>query len=115
MPSFELKPASSYPLLEIADLLTRGFEGYLVPIQIDEAALLPMLRRDSIDLSASRVLLKEGKPIGVALIARRGWTSRLAAMGIVSNSRCGGAWSGYCRRRCRGYANQVSSPEMRRE
>jgi len=85
-----LTPASQFTIPQLADLLTRGFEGYLIPIHIDEAALLTMLRRDGVDLTESRVLIKEGEPIGVALIARRGWTSRLAAMGIVPHARGGG-------------------------
>lgn len=91
MPSFSFKPASEFSIQQTADLLTRGFEGYLVPINIDEVALLTMLRRDGIDLNESRILLKDGEPIGVALIARRGCTSRLAAMGIVSAARNDGA------------------------
>ncbi len=91
MPSFEIKPAIEFSIPALADLLTRGFEGYFVPIQINEAALLTMVRRDSVDLSASRVLLKDGEPSAVALIARRGWISRLAAMGIVSGARNRGA------------------------
>jgi len=93
MPNFEIKPASIYPISQVADLITRGFEGYIVPININEAAFITMLRRDGVDLGESRVLLKDNDPIGVALIARRGWTSRLAAMGIVSNARGGGAGS----------------------
>jgi ribosomal protein S18 acetylase RimI-like enzyme len=91
MSSFEFSPASAYSTAQIADLLTRSFEGYLVPIHIDETALLTMLRRDGIDLQQSRILMKEDEPIGVALIARRGWTSRLAAMGILPHARNGGA------------------------
>ena len=72
MSSFSFKPASEFPIPQIADLLTRGFEGYLVPINIDGAELLSMLRRDGIDLNESRILLKDDEPIGVALIARRG-------------------------------------------
>ena len=87
MLSVSFKPASEFPLSQIADLLTRGFEGYLVPIHITEPVLLTMMRRDSIDLSASRILIQEDEPIGIALIARRGWASRLAAMGIVSHAR----------------------------
>jgi GNAT superfamily N-acetyltransferase len=52
-----------------------------------------MLRRDGVDLTASRVLMKDDQPIGLALIARRGWTSRLAAMGITSDARSGGVGS----------------------
>ena len=91
MPSFALKPASEFSISQLADLLTRGFEGYFVPVHINDSALLNMLRRDSIDLYASRVLMKDDEPIGAGLIARRGWTSRLAAMGIVSSARNGGA------------------------
>jgi GNAT superfamily N-acetyltransferase len=90
MTSLELRPADTYSISALADLLTHGFEDYLIPIQINETAFLTMMRRDSIDLSTSRVLLTENGPIGVALIARRGWTSRLAAMGIVKNARNGG-------------------------
>lgn len=91
MTSFSLQSASQFSISQIADLLTRGFEGYFVPINITEAVLLTMMRRDSIDLVESRVLLKGEEPIGVGLIGRRGWTSRLAAMGIISEARNGGA------------------------
>ncbi|MBC7876725.1 MAG: GNAT family N-acetyltransferase [Anaerolineales bacterium] len=91
MSSFEFKPASEFPFSQTADLLTRGFEGYFVPININEVALLTMMRRDSIDLAASRLIFKDGEPIGVALIARRGWTSRLAAMGLIASARNNGA------------------------
>jgi ribosomal protein S18 acetylase RimI-like enzyme len=93
MSSFSLKPVLSFPICETAALLTRGFEGYLVPIRINDFALQTMLRRDGVDLVESRVILKDDEPIGVALIARRGWTSRLAAMGVVSNARNSGAGS----------------------
>jgi ribosomal protein S18 acetylase RimI-like enzyme len=89
--SFSFKPASEFPISQIADLLTRGFEGYFVPINITVPVLLTMIRRDSIDLNETRVLHQDDEPIGVGLIARRGWTSRLAAMGIVSSARNGGA------------------------
>jgi ribosomal protein S18 acetylase RimI-like enzyme len=89
--TFALQPASNFPIADVANLLTRGFEGYFVPINIDQNALLTMMRRDGVDLAESRVISKDGEPIGVALIARRGWTSRLAAMGIVPTGRNGGA------------------------
>jgi ribosomal protein S18 acetylase RimI-like enzyme len=91
MSAFSFKTASEFPVSQIADLLTRGFEGYFVPVHITEALLFAMLRRDSIDLSASRILFKDNEPVGLALIARRGWTSRLAAMGIISGARNSGA------------------------
>jgi ribosomal protein S18 acetylase RimI-like enzyme len=88
--TLSLKPASEYPISFLADLMTRSFEGYIVPVNITDAALHTMIRRDGIDLTASRVLLRDDEPVGVAFIARRGWTSRLAAFGITSNARSGG-------------------------
>ncbi len=88
--TLSLSPASDFPTSQLADLLTRGFEDYFVPIHITEDVFLTMLRRDSIDLTASRVILKDGEPIGIGLIARRGWTSRVAAMGIVAHARNSG-------------------------
>lgn len=87
-PSFSLQPASDFPLVDLAGLLTRGFENYFVPIHMDVNALLGMIRRDSVDLTSSRVLLADGAPAALALIARRGSASRVAAMGVVS------AWRG---------------------
>lgn len=91
MPSFSFKPASDFTIPQIAELLTRGFEGYLVPINITPAVFMTMMRRDSIDLNETRILHKDDEPVGVGLIARRGWTSRLAAMGIISSARNSGA------------------------
>jgi ribosomal protein S18 acetylase RimI-like enzyme len=88
---FDIKPASDYPLTALVKLLNRGFENYLVPIQFNIPAFLAMLRKDSLDLSASRVLLADEEPSGIALIARRGWTSRLAGMGISVGTRGRGA------------------------
>ena len=90
MPTLSLKPASEYTIPFLADLMTRGFEGYIVPINITDNVLHTMIRRDGIDLTSSRVLVRDEEPIGVAFIARRGWTSRLAAFGITSNARNGG-------------------------
>lgn len=88
--TLSLTPASEHPIPFLADLMTRGFEGYIVPVTMTDAALHTMIRRDGIDLTASRILLRDEEPIGVAFIARRGWTSRLAAFGVTSNARSGG-------------------------
>lgn len=88
---FELNPASDYSLPDLVDILNRGFEGYVIPIVLNLPAFLNMLRKDGMDLSASRVLVKDQQPAGIALIARRGWTSRLAAMGIAKEARGTGA------------------------
>jgi ribosomal protein S18 acetylase RimI-like enzyme len=85
--NLELTPVSSHGLAETAGVLNRGFADYLVPIQFNEAALLHSVRQDGIDLASSRVVLCDGKAVGAALIAHRGWTSRLAGMALVPEAR----------------------------
>jgi len=87
----DIKPVSDYPLVDLTQLLNLSFENYLVPIAFNLSQFLTMVRKDSVDLSASRVLLADDQLAGIALIARRGWTSRLAAMGIVQSQRGKGA------------------------
>jgi GNAT superfamily N-acetyltransferase len=87
----DLKPASDYPLPDLLYWLNLSFENYLVPITFNLIQFLTMTRKDSVDFFASRVLIADGEPAGIALIARRGWTSRLAAMGILKEQRGKGA------------------------
>lgn len=81
--SLELRSVSEFTLSEIIALLNRGFANYLVKVTFSEAILLQMIRQDSVDLVSSRVVVRADKAVGVALIARRGWSSRLAAMAVV--------------------------------
>lgn len=90
---YKIQPASNYPIPELVHFLNQGFEGYLIPIQFNHITFLNILRKDGIDLTTSRVLLIDGEPCGIALLARRGWTSRLAAMGISNGRRSQGAGS----------------------
>jgi ribosomal protein S18 acetylase RimI-like enzyme len=90
---FDTAPASNFPLPDLVKFLNQGFEGYLVPIQFNTETFLNMLRKDGIDLAVSRLLIWEDHPCGIALIARRGWISRLAAMGIAKETRGKGAGS----------------------
>lgn len=76
-----------FGLPETAALLTKGFEGYTVPLTFSLATLLHSIRVDGVDGNASQVALRDGEPVGVALIARRGWRCRLAAMAIVPTAR----------------------------
>ena len=92
--NLDIKPASNHPTPDLVQLLNLSFENYHIPIHFDNSQFLTMLRKDSIDLQASRVLIEDDQPIGIALIARRGWNSRLAAMGLTKNMRAkkAGTW-----------------------
>ena len=79
----------SLPLTALAELFGQAFADYLVPISSDPAVLATRIRQEQIDLAASLVIrAPDGGLAGLALIARRGDTSRLAGMGITA------AWRG---------------------
>ena len=84
---FTLKSALDYSLAELADILNKSFVGYIINIEVDAPQVAQMTRREAIDLNLSWVLLKDDEIVGVALVGRRGWTSRLAAMGLATNWR----------------------------
>ncbi len=74
-------------LAPAANVLTQGFSGYVVPIAITPTSLLATARSDSVDHTLSAVALRDGLPVGAALVARRGWTVRVAGMAIVPSAR----------------------------
>lgn len=90
--SYSLSPASNYSAAELVKIFNRGFEDYFIPISFTPESFEIFTKRDEIDLSLSRVLLKGAEPVGVGLISSRGEdVSRLAAMGIVKELRGQGA------------------------
>lgn len=74
-------------LAPAADVFTRGFAGYFVPVAASPAVLAGFARTDSVDLAASRIVLENGSAVGGALIARRGRACRLAGMALVPEAR----------------------------
>ena len=91
MPPWSTQSAAEFPLSTLADLFTAGFAGYLIPLVMTSDALAERLAAEDIHLASSRVLLLDAQPAGLALIARRGRESRLAAMAIVQPARHRGA------------------------
>lgn len=84
---FRFPSVLEFGLEPTAQVFTRGFSDYFVPIASSPAILLGMARADSVDLTVSRVAVLDGQPVAAALIARRGWTSRLAGMAVVPEAR----------------------------
>jgi ribosomal protein S18 acetylase RimI-like enzyme len=88
--NLEFLSMADYGLDRAAEVLSRAFEDYFVRIPFTVATLLNAARVDSVDLTLSRIFLREGAAVGGALIARRGWTTRLAGMAITPEARRAG-------------------------
>ncbi len=82
-----LQSLIDYDLPTIADLFNRGFEGYLIPITLQGGVIHTLLRREALDLVASRVALHEGEPVAVSFINGRGRVYRLGSFGVFKDWR----------------------------
>jgi len=86
-PALAARPVAECTSEEVATAVNRGFEGYFVPLVFTAQAYERRFRGEHLDPYASRVYSHDGSPAGALLIARRGWTSRVAAMGIAPEFR----------------------------
>jgi ribosomal protein S18 acetylase RimI-like enzyme len=85
--NLEFASLAHFGLDRAAEVIARGFDDYFVKLACSPAWLMHMARSDSVDLAASRVIVRDGTAVGAALIARRGWTSRVAGMTLVPEAR----------------------------
>jgi len=83
-------PALAFTTSALAEIMTACFEGYVIPQAINGEMFNARFRRETLDLRASRVFTDGERPVALILVARRGWTARIAAMGIVSSHRARG-------------------------
>jgi ribosomal protein S18 acetylase RimI-like enzyme len=74
-----LFPSDGFSYAALADLFTRGYEGYFVPVHVDEPTLRYMVETWDIDLSRSRVAPDVGL-CNLAIRGDRGWIGGLAVV-----------------------------------
>lgn len=94
----EISSALSVPLDRLAEGFAACFAGYLVPISGDVRAFEQRVRTEHVHLADSLVVVREGRVEALALVARRGDMSRVAAMAIVPEGRRGGVGRALLRR-----------------
>ena len=79
--------AIEFTAAEQARAITECFEGYVMPFVLDGPGFERRFRPEGLDSMAS-VILKSGEEFAaICLVARQGWTSRVAAMAIAPNFR----------------------------
>lgn len=82
--NYSLKSVAEVSLADAAALFTLAFTGYIAGhVEMNATGLAAMIARDNVDLNASRIQMLGEQAVGIALIARQGWSSRVAAMGII--------------------------------
>jgi GNAT superfamily N-acetyltransferase len=88
--SLELRSARTLSVGERAKLFTAAYEGYVVPMRIDEASLAWMQEKFDFDLDASRIAYRDGEPVGLANLAVRGRDAWIGGVGVVASARRAG-------------------------
>src|SRR5215207_5370430 len=81
------RPVAECIAAEVADALTKSFEGYVMPVHVTAQGYERRFRPENVDPFASYVYFREARPVAVVLVARRGWTSRIAAMAVAPEAR----------------------------
>jgi GNAT superfamily N-acetyltransferase len=74
-----LVASDTFSYAELAELFTRGYEGYFVPMHFDAPTLAYMVDAWDIDLSRSRVAPGEGL-CNLAVRGHRGWIGGIAVV-----------------------------------
>ncbi|HVU77001.1 MAG TPA: GNAT family N-acetyltransferase [Gaiellaceae bacterium] len=82
-----LVPSDGFSDAELAETFTAGYEGYEVPMQIDEKLLRMMADLYDFDLARSRVALEGGERIGLANLGVRGERGWIGGVGVVPAAR----------------------------
>jgi ribosomal protein S18 acetylase RimI-like enzyme len=80
-------PADTLGIQQLAAVFNAGYEGYFVPMHVDAATFSPMLALWDVDLSRSRVALRDGKPIGIVNLGLRGDHGWIGGLAVVPAER----------------------------
>jgi len=86
----KLVPASTFAPPHLAEIFNAGYEGYAVPIHLDEASYLAMIDSWDIDLERSRVAIRDDEPVGIAQLGVRGERAWIGGIGVAASARRGG-------------------------
>src|SRR5215210_2249428 len=81
------RPVAACTAAQVADALTKSFEDYVVPVNVSAEAYERRFRPENVDPFASYAYFRENRPVAMVLVARRGWTSRIAAMAVAPETR----------------------------
>src|SRR5687768_15628820 len=73
---------TNVPLDVLTSAFNRGYEGYVIPIQLNESQLRGHITQNDIDLGTSRVAFDGDTPVGIAFMGRRGTTAWIGGIGI---------------------------------
>jgi ribosomal protein S18 acetylase RimI-like enzyme len=87
MNSTSVVPASEVPHAERAALWTEAFSDYYTPGSFTAESLAAFEQAFELDLSGSRVVVDEGKPVAFGMLGVRGRRGWVGGMGVLPSAR----------------------------
>src|SRR3954453_5807421 len=96
--SVEVRRSKEFSLAELAAVFTASYEGYFIPMVVDETQLEYMVDVFDLDLSRSLVAVERQRPVGLANLGRRGERTWLGGIGVVPDHRGSGVGESLTRR-----------------
>jgi len=88
--TIEFRQSSEFSLTDLASVFTTAYEGYFVPIAVDEKQLEDMVDVFDLDLTRSLVAVERGRLVGLANLGLRGESTWLGGVGVVPDRRGSG-------------------------
>lgn len=81
-----VQPAVEFPLTMLCDIINRSFKGYVGgEINFTPTVLAGFMAQSSVHLARSLVALQDDESAGIAMLTRRGWSVRIALMGVIAD------------------------------
>ena len=87
MATVAFEPASGRTHAELAALFTSGYEGYFMPVAVDEGAFSFMAGTWDYDLDASLVAVDGNDDVGLCMLGVRGTSGWIGGVGVVAGRR----------------------------
>ncbi len=82
--------ASTFSFEELARIFTASFEGYVVPMHVDERTVRRMAELFDLDGDASHVAVRGDESVGLVNLGLRGRRGWIGGMGVVPSERRAG-------------------------
>jgi GNAT superfamily N-acetyltransferase len=79
----EFRRSSEFSLPDLASAFTASYEGYLIPLAVDESQLAYMVEVFDLDLSRSVVGVEGDRTVGLANLGLRGDLTWLGGIGVM--------------------------------
>jgi len=85
--STTIRSAAECSSAAFVSALNTAYADYFIPIHLTPSSLENLVRRESIDMQASRVALSGGEIVGMGLLGRRGSRGWIGGMGVIPDYR----------------------------